>query len=281
MPKPKAALFDLNVEIREPGKIIAIEHALAEQHIHDGERQRGVGARPQHNRHIRLLDRRRAVDIDHDELRATRLAGASHVRHDVDLGRDRVGAPHDDEVGIRHLARIGPQKLANAGEPARLGRRHADRGLLPRIAHGVAQAIEAIALQHTHVATGVIGPDGLRARALGDACETFRDLVERVVPVDRLEHAVALGALAPKRVEQPMRMLEPLGIARDLGAYDPQRVAVVARPCDPPDAAVGQQGHLERTGARTIVGAGGLGEASHQLWHAVSRSAGGSATAAP
>jgi len=53
-------LLDLNVEIREPDEICAIEHALAEQHIHDGERQRGVGARPQHQRHIRLLDRRRA-----------------------------------------------------------------------------------------------------------------------------------------------------------------------------------------------------------------------------
>src|SRR5215471_4260914 len=64
-------------------------------------------------------------------------------------------------------------------------------------------------------------------------------------------------------------MLKPLGLARDLGAYDPQRVAVVARPGDPPDAAAGDR-HLERTGARTIVRTGGLGEASHQLWHAIS-----------
>src|SRR5215831_16139380 len=65
-------------------------------------------------------------------------------------------------------------------------------------------------------------------------------------------------------------MLKPLGIARDLGAYDPQRIAVVARPGDPPDAAAGQHGHLERTGARTFVRTSGLGEASHQLWHAIS-----------
>src|SRR5262249_55341351 len=37
-------LFDLNVEIREPGEICAIDHALVEQHVHDGERQRAAPA---------------------------------------------------------------------------------------------------------------------------------------------------------------------------------------------------------------------------------------------
>src|SRR5262245_66100040 len=65
-------------------------------------------------------------------------------------------------------------------------------------------------------------------------------------------------------------MFEPLPIARHLGAYDSQRVAVVARARDPPDAPISQHGHLERTGARTVVRASGLGEGLHQIWHATS-----------
>ena len=80
----------------------------------------------------------------------------------------------------------------------------------------------------------------------------------------------ALGALAPQRREQPVRMLDALGVAGDLGAHHAQGVAVVARARDPPDAAVGQHRHLQRAGARAIVRAGGLGDASHQLLHELS-----------
>ena len=127
-----------------------------------------------HQRHVRLLDGGRAVDVDNHQLGAARLARPRHVGHHVDLRGDGIGAPDHDQVGILHLARIGPDQLADARQPARFGRRHADRGLLAGVAHRVAQAIEAVALQDAHVAAGVIGPDRLRARALGDAREAAR-----------------------------------------------------------------------------------------------------------
>src|SRR4051812_27395348 len=65
-------------------------------------------------------------------------------------------------------------------------------------------------------------------------------------------------------------MLDALGVAGDLRANDAQGVAVVARTRDPADAAVGQERHLQRAGARAIVRAGGLGSASHQLLHETS-----------
>ena len=227
-----------------------------------------IAAGLEDQRQVGLLDGGRAVDVDHHQLGAALLACPRHVRHDVDLGGDGIGAPHHDEVGVLHLARIGPDQLADAGQPAQLGRRHADGGLLARIAHDVAQAVEAIALQDAHVAAGVVRPDRLRPRALGDAREVFRDLVQRRIPADRLE--LDRRPSAPLRrsgVQQPVRVLDPLGVAGDLGAHHAQGVAVVARARDAPDAAVGQHRHLQRAGARAIVRAGGLGDASHQLLH--------------
>jgi hypothetical protein len=107
--------FGLGVEIGEPGEIRAIDHAFGQQHVHDGERQGRVTAGPHDQRQVRLLDRRRTIDVDDDQLRAACLTRAGHVRHNVDLGRDRVRAPHDDEIGILHLAWIGPDQLADAG----------------------------------------------------------------------------------------------------------------------------------------------------------------------
>ena len=65
--------LDLGVEIGEPREIGAIDQALGQQHVHDGQRQRGIGAGLQHQRQVRLLDGGRAVDVDHHQLGAALL----------------------------------------------------------------------------------------------------------------------------------------------------------------------------------------------------------------
>jgi hypothetical protein len=49
------------------------------------------------------------------------------------------------------------------------------------------------------------------------ARERLGDLVERVVPGDRLELAGPFRPDPPQRPAQTLRMMEALGIARDLG----------------------------------------------------------------
>src|SRR5215813_5275501 len=65
-------------------------------------------------------------------------------------------------------------------------------------------------------------------------------------------------------------MFEPLPIACHFGAYHTERITIIARARDPPDAAIGQHGHLERTGAWTVVRASGLGEGLREIRHAAS-----------
>ena len=175
------------------------------------------------------------------------------MRHHVDLGVDRVGAPDHHHVGLGHLARIGAGQLAGAGDVACPRRRRADGGVHHRVALGMAQPVDAIAHDEAHGAGVVVGPDRFRAIApLGGQHGLGRD-VECVVPGDALELAGALRALAAQRVHQSVGMMDALGIARDLGADDAGRVGVVLGAVNAPDLVVAQQLHVERAGRRAIV----------------------------
>ncbi len=252
--------LDVGAEIGVPREIRAIDQALFQQHVHHGERQGAVGAGPQHEPDVGGLDGRRAIDVDHHELGAAFAPRPGDVGHDVDLGRHGIAAPHHDQVGLGHLARIGAEQLAHAGPPARFGRRDADRGLLPRIAHRMPQPVDAPTLDHTHRAARVVGPYRLGSMAEGRALEGLGDLVEGGVPRDRPELPAALGADPLQRLLQAVGMMDPLGVAGDLGAHHAVGVAVRGGAADPADPGRGQPLDLERAGARAIVRAGRLPE---------------------
>lgn len=82
-----------------------------------------------------------------------------------------------------------------------------------------------------------------------------------------------------REVELAGGLLEPLRHSARPWRHQSKRCRRCV-PGDPSHAPVSQPGHLERTGARTIVRAGRLGEAYYERWHAVSRSGGGRRTAA-
>ncbi len=92
----------------------AIRVTLAEQHMHDAAGEGAVGAGPQQDLDIGLLHGVVVVDVDRRDLGAAFLAGAHRVRHHIDLGVHRIGAPDHDEVGDAHLARIDAGDLAGA-----------------------------------------------------------------------------------------------------------------------------------------------------------------------
>ena len=107
--------LELGGDVGVTRKIVAIRLAVAEQAMHDRAGERRVGARSDQHREIGLLHGAVAVDVDRHDLRPALFSRAGGVRHHVDLGVDDVGAPDHDQIGFRHLARIG------AGEPAGAG----------------------------------------------------------------------------------------------------------------------------------------------------------------
>ena len=158
------------------------------------------------------------------------LRARDRVRHHIDLGVDRIGAPDHDQIGLRHLARIGPGEPPGAGDEAGPGRIDADGREEAGIFLGVAQAVDAVAHHQAHRAGVEIGPHRFRAVLALGFQEFFGDEIERVVPGDRLERARAFRARAAQRLRQPVGMMDALGVARDLRADDAGRVGVVRRP---------------------------------------------------
>ena len=142
---------------------------------------------------------------------------------------------------------------AVAGAPADVGERHADRGVPARVAHGVAQAVDAVALHEAHGAGVEVRPDGLRAVLLRLAHERFGDLVERIVPGDRRERARALRADPAQRLRQPLGVVEALGVARDLRADHARGVGVALRAPDLAQAPAVQALDLERAHRGAVV----------------------------
>ena len=196
------------------------------------------------------------VDVDDDDLRAALLSRPDRVGHHVDLRVDRVRAPDHDAVGDTHLARIGARELARAGNPA--GPRHvgADRRELARVSLGVAEPIDAVPHHEAHGAGVVVRPHRLRSDRPFGRQEGLGGEVEGLVPGDTPELARALRPDPPQRVRQPIRMMDPLGVARDLGADDAGRVAVVLRPMDAPDGAPVDHLDIEGAGRGAVMRAG-------------------------
>ncbi len=264
------------------GHVGAVGEAVAEQGVHHAAGQRAVGAGADDELHVGLLHRGVVVDVDRHDGGAARLPGLDGVGHDVDLGHDRVGAPQHDAVGALHLARVEPRHAAVAGLVAGPGQGRADGGILVRIALGVAQAVDAVALHEAHRAGVIVGPHAFGAVARLRGEQPLGGAVERLRDADLAELAGALGPGAQQRRRQPVRVVDALGVAGHLGADDAGRVAVVGRAVDAPHAARVEHLDLQRAGRRAIVRAGrGAAERLQRGVHGASSCAGQARPARP
>ncbi len=237
-------------------EIIPVGLAVAEQAMHHRAGQRTVGAGPDQHRQVGLLHGRVHVDVDDDDLGAAFLAGPRRVRHHIDLGVHRIGAPDRHQVGLRHLARIGAGELAGAGDKTGPRRIHADGGEEAGIFLGVAQPVDAVALHEPHGAGVIIRPHRFGAVLRFGADELLGDQIERVIPRDRRKFARALGADAAQRMLQAIGVMHALGVARDLGADHAGRVSIFFSATNPADGAPVDDLDFERAGRRTVVRAG-------------------------
>ncbi len=233
--------------------------AIAEEHIDQRRDQRAIGAGPGHDMDIGGFGRRRPVGIDDNQLRAPVLARLGHMGHHIDLGRDRIAAPDHDQVAFRHLARIDAVFDANAGEPSRICNRVADRAFLPRIAQRMAEPVQPVAAHQPHRARVMIGEHRFAAIAIRHPPERRRRDIQRLVPGDWLEgrKADALLAHPAQRLGQPVRVMHPFGIARDLGADHAVGVAVILRTAHPADPVAVQALDLQRAGRGAVMRTGG------------------------
>ena len=188
--------------------------------MHDAAGEGAVGAGPQQDLDVGLLHGVVVVDVDRRDLGAAFLPRAHRMRHHIDLGVHGIGAPDHDQVGDAHLARIDAGDLAGADGKTDAGDVGADGRVEARIFLHMRKAVDAVAHHQPHGAGIVIGPDRFGAELALGGVEAIGDFVERLVPGNPRELPGALRPGAAQRMHQPVRMMDALGIARDLGADD-------------------------------------------------------------
>ena len=71
---------------------------------------------------VRRLHRWRLVNVNHHEFGVAVLLCPRDMSHQVDLGRDRVAAPDNDQVRFSDLARIIAVLHAMPGVPTESGK---------------------------------------------------------------------------------------------------------------------------------------------------------------
>lgn len=102
--------------------------------------------------------------------------------------------------------------------------------MLARISHGVAQALNPVALYLAHGAGIIIQPDRFRSVLLRGGLEFLGNDIERLIPRDRLEiiqgRYCGFGPLAAQRLCQTVGMMHPLGVTCDLRADHARRIAI-------------------------------------------------------
>ena len=117
----------------------------------------------------------------------------------------------------------------------------------------MAEAVNDIALHQPHGAGEMVWPDRFGAVFLFCLAESFGGDIQRVIPADGLEPALALFADAPQGPGQPVRVMDPFPVRRDLGADHAVRIVVERIPANLADPVRGQFFNLEGTRGRTIV----------------------------
>ena len=169
------------------GEVGFVGEAVAEEDVHDGEGEQGIGAGADGEVLIGEGGGAGAVGVDDDELCAL-AAGLLDEGPEVDVVAMDVGSPGDNQAGVRVVLGRGAEADAvDAGEGGPSG-----GGADGAVELGGSEAVEEAAV-HGAVAeladgSGVaVREDGFGAVFFGDGGEFSGDFGERLVPGDALE----------------------------------------------------------------------------------------------
>ncbi len=193
-----------------------------------------------------------AARIDDDQLDPALLRRLD-LGPEMNVGGDQVGAPRDDQIGLVDRFRVGPANRADRHVPGALAARVAHRAGNQAAGPQRVEQAEQEAAVHLPLMRAIgIAEERQGARLGNDRPPAPGDLVERLVPADRREFALALGAGAAQRRLQPRRRMHQLGVAVDLGAGKAGGEGLLGIAGDAHDAAVFDLGQ-QRAHVRAIM----------------------------
>src|SRR3984885_7581406 len=231
--------------------VITVDEVVADEHVHQAERERAVGPREQRDMLVTFLRRERTIGVDRDEPRAAALR-LLRARPEMHARGDRIASPENDELRILRDLDIHTDARAERDAVAGGSRGGADGALEQAGAEPVKEPLRhGLALHETHGAGIAIRQDAFGIVG-GDVPEALGDARNRLFPRNSLEAPFSFLADAPHRMQQPLWVIGSLGVASHLGTENSRRRAVIRGARDLQSDAV-LHVHLERTGIGTIV----------------------------
>ena len=230
---------------RVPGQVVAVAETVPGEHVHEPEREGGIGPDAGGQVPVGLGRGAALARIDDDELGAA-AASLLHLGPEMDVGGDEVRAPGDHQVGLDDGLRVGAADIAQRRLPGDVRARVADgAGDEPRGAEGVEERRQQPAVELALVRAVGVAEDREGTLRSDDGLPPPDDLIEGLVPADRHEPAGPLGAGATQRLGEPLGRVDERGLPVHLGADEAGRERLRRVPLDADDASavhVGEQG---------------------------------------
>ena len=181
-----------------------IGESLADDHVHQGQRERAVGAGPDRDVPVRVRGRPVPHRVDHHDLGAAALC-LGDERPQVQVGRDHVAGPDEDVAGVRQALRIHARGRADRHGVGRAGAGVAVGPFGDRGAELVEERVSHVQAVQDALGTQVADRHDCFWAVLGDrGPEPAGDLIQRLVPGDPGELAAAFRPGAPHRVQHPV-----------------------------------------------------------------------------
>ncbi len=185
-------------------EVVVVLQPVAPDHVHQAERQGGVGAGAGGDVPVGPLGGRAPVGVDRDDRRAA-LAGFDHQRPEVAIRDGGVRAPVEDQLAPGHGHRVGARPAAAdrvlVADPAGRGADGRGRASRPRAGGRTGgRGCSPGACPSCRSSCRAGSPGGRRATRRS-AANRPAIVVDGLVPADRLEPARALGSDPPERTE--------------------------------------------------------------------------------
>ncbi len=199
--------------------VVAVFQFVADDHVHDRESQRRIGARPHLYELMTLIDRVIAIRIYADELRAV-CNRLFYLRPEVNIRRKCVRSPKYDQPRAMEVLHVGADSRANGVTHCVATGSRADRARQLACAEPIKEApIHAAAVDNAHRAAVAVRQNRFgTVTRLGDLSKAASDCGQSLVPTYALEAAFALGADSPHRIEHAIRVVDAFQIACDFCA---------------------------------------------------------------
>ena len=179
--------------------VIGVEPVVHDQFVHQGQRQRGIGAGSDGDVLVTLFGRFSAPWVDADQLGALAF-GLLGDAPEMQVAADRVAAPNHDEFGFGKKLDLHAHLVAQGLGQGLCPGRGANRAVQQRSTQLVKKPPgNRFALHMAHGAGIAVGLHRLGV-AGGNGFQTVCNGIQRLVPAHGLELPRTLGAHPPQRL---------------------------------------------------------------------------------